>query len=153
MDDERFMREAIRLAERAVVKGNQPFGAVLVRDGEIMLRAENTIHTERDFTGHAELNLARQAAQQFDAAFLSQCTVYASTEPCAMCAGAIYWSGIGRVVYGCSARRLYEIIGPGLDTPCQDILSRGARPVEVIGPLLEDEAIQIHHRYWHTSEE
>jgi tRNA(Arg) A34 adenosine deaminase TadA len=148
-EHERFMRESIELAQSAVAKGNQPFGALLVRDGEVVLRAENSTITGKDFTNHAELMLARMAAAQFDAAYLNGCTLYTSTEPCAMCAGAIYWAGIGRVVYGCSAARLYEIVGVGgLNVPCRDVLLRGVRSVEVIGPVSEADAEKVHLGDW-----
>jgi tRNA(Arg) A34 adenosine deaminase TadA len=143
-----FIREAIALSEAAVAKGNEPFGAVLVRRGEVILRAENTIRTGKDPTNHAEMNLVRLAVAQYDAEMLVDCTLYTSTEPCAMCAGAIYWSNIGRMVYACSEQRLGALAGVGLDVPSRSVLLKGARPVEVIGPVLEDEAVQVHERYW-----
>lgn len=151
MNHEHFMREAIALADSALSRGNHPFGALLVRGDEIILRAENTVNTAHDVTDHAETNLVRLAVQQYDADFLAGCTLYASTEPCAMCAGAIYWSGISRVVYGCSAQRLYQIAGgDGLHIACRDILAAGDHPVEVIGPFLEEDAVQSHPHYWNT---
>jgi tRNA(Arg) A34 adenosine deaminase TadA len=149
MDDVALMREAIALSSAAVAKGNEPFGALLARDGEIVLRAENTIYTAHDVTNHAETNLVQLAVAQYDTEFLRGCTLYTSTEPCAMCAGAIFWSGVGRVVFGCSEKRLGEIVGGGgLDVPCREIFARGSHPVEVSGPLLEDEAAAVHLGYW-----
>src|SRR5690606_17045761 len=104
-----LLREAIALSKSAVDHGNEPFGAVLVKDGEIILRAENSVFGGRDMTNHAEMNLVKLAAQHYDPAFLADCTLYSSTEPCAMCAGAIYWSGIGHLVFACSEQRLGEI--------------------------------------------
>ena len=77
----------------------------------------------------------------------------ASAEPCAMCSGAIYWAGIGRVVYGLSEARLRGITGnhpenPTLDLPCRDVFARGQRPTEIVGPLLEDEAAALHDGVW-----
>src|SRR5690606_38467526 len=97
-----LLREAIALSKSAMDHGNEPFGAVLVKDGEIVLRAENSVFSGHDMTNHAEMNLVKLAAQHFGAEALADCTLYSSTEPCAMCAGAIYWSGIGRLVYACS---------------------------------------------------
>lgn len=145
---ESYIREAIALSKAAVEKGNEPFGALLVKDGQVLLRIENTIYTGRDMTNHAEMNLVREALKQYDPTFLHDCTLYTSTEPCAMCAGAIYWSGIGKVVYGCSEQRLGELAGIGLDVPCRNIFDSGARKVEVIGPVLEVEAEVIHIDYW-----
>lgn len=148
---EHYMREAIELSRSAMEKGNEPFGAILVKDGAVLLRIENTVMTERDRTNHAEMNLVKEALRAYEIDFLHDCTLYTSTEPCAMCAGATYWSGIGRVVYGCSARRLGEIAGMGLEVPCRNVFDRGARKVEVIGPMLEDEAAAVHLEYWPTA--
>jgi tRNA(Arg) A34 adenosine deaminase TadA len=81
------------------------------------------------------------------------CALYTSAEPCCMCAGAMYWAGIGRLVYGLSERRLKTITGnhaenPTLDLPCRTVFAAGQRHVEVIGPLLEDEAAAIHAGVW-----
>jgi tRNA(Arg) A34 adenosine deaminase TadA len=144
-----FVREAIALAEAAAAKGDEPFGALLMRDGVVLLRAENSVHTGHDITNHAEMNLVRLAVAQYDSAFLKDCTLYTSTEPCAMCAGAIYWSRIGRVVFACTEERLRAITqGTGLNLPCREVLARGGRAVEVIGPVLEEEAAAIHEGYW-----
>src|SRR5579859_3432783 len=94
-----FVRRSVQIAADAVSHGNHPFGALLVRDGKVLLEAENTIFTRHDITNHAEMNLVRLSVNRYDAAFLADCTLYTSTEPCAMCAGAIYWSGIGAVVF------------------------------------------------------
>lgn len=145
---EPFLREAIALSKTAMEHGNEPFGSVLVKDGEVLLRAENSVFTGHDMTNHAELNLVKLAAQHYDPAFLADCTLYTSTEPCAMCAGAIYWSGIGRMVYACSEKRLGEIAGIGLDVPSRAVLESGARTVDVIGPVLEEEAAAVHLVFW-----
>jgi tRNA(Arg) A34 adenosine deaminase TadA len=143
-----FIRQAIALAQSAVTKGNQPFGACLVKDGEVLLSAENTIHTDHDPTRHAEANLASKAAQTFALATLRQALLYTSTEPCAMCAGAIYWAGIGTVVYACSQERFADYAGKALDVPCREVFAQGHRPTQVIGPVLEAEALAIHQTYW-----
>lgn len=141
--DERHLLAAIDLARRARDKGNHPFGALLVDPtGEVLLEAENSVVTTRDCTGHAETNLMRMASDRFDAEFLAQCTLYASTEPCAMCSGAIYWGGVRRVVFGLSQETLGRITNsdPELPIPCREILARGKQKVEVAGPFLEDQA-------------
>jgi tRNA(Arg) A34 adenosine deaminase TadA len=100
-------------------------------------------------TNHAEMNLVKLAAQRYDPAFLADYTLYSSTEPCAMCSGAIYWSGIGRVVFACSELRLGEIAGIGLNLSSRAVLQTGARLVAVIGPTdLEDEAAEVHQGFW-----
>jgi tRNA(Arg) A34 adenosine deaminase TadA len=146
---EPYLREAIALSRAAVEHGNEPFGAVLVRNGEVVLRAENSVFSGHDMTNHAEMNLVKLAARHFDAKALADCTLYTSTEPCAMCSGAIYWSGIGRMVFACSETRLGEIAGIGLDVPSRAILETGARKVTVIGPTdLEAEAAEVHQAFW-----
>jgi tRNA(Arg) A34 adenosine deaminase TadA len=79
--------------------------------------------------------------------------MYASAEPCAMCAGAAYWAGVGRVVYGLSERDLRRLIGPHpenltMDLPCRTVLAAGQRSIDVVGPLLEDEAQEVHEGFW-----
>jgi tRNA(Arg) A34 adenosine deaminase TadA len=157
--EETFLRRSFEVARRARDHGNHPFGAVLVSGlGQVLLEVENGFMPDRDMTGHAERLLATQASKKFAANVLANCTLYSSAEPCAMCAGAIYWAGIGRVVYGLSERRLKAITGdhaenPTLDLPCRNVFAAGQRPVEVIGPLLEDEAAAIHFGAWHAGKE
>ena len=146
--------EFLRQARRARANGNHPFGALLVdAEGKVLLEAENTVQTERDCTGHAELNLMRLASRSYDPGFLATCTLYTSTEPCAMCSGAIYWGNVRRVVYALSEARLRELTGddpanPTLELPCREVFAHGQRPVEVLGPALEDEAAQVHEGFW-----
>ncbi len=146
--DEALVRRAIQLSADAVANGNEPFGALLAKDGEILLEVENSIYSGHDVTNHAETSLVRRAVQQYDAAFLAGCVLYTSTEPCAMCAGAIYWSGIGIVVYACSEQRLAHYAGWQFDLPCREVFAKGARKVEVFGPVLEAEAEEVHAAYW-----
>ena len=149
-----FLRRAFAMARRAQAHGNHPFGAILVdADGRVLVEAENGYLPARDMTAHAERLLATQASQAHDPSFLARCTVYTSAEPCAMCAGAMYWAGIGRVVYGLAERRLKAMTGdhaenPTLDLPCRVVFAAGQRQVEVIGPLLEDEAAALHAGAW-----
>ena len=152
--DLRFMRAAIEVARRARDKGNHPFGAVLVdEDGHLLMEAENTVVTDRDCTGHAETNLMRQASKEYDSDFLAKCTMYTSTEPCPMCAGAVFWANVRRVAYGLSARSLYEMSAADgdevLHLPCRELFARGRKPIEVIGPILEAEARKVHEGFWH----
>ena len=148
------LRAAIAAAASARARGNHPFGAVLVNpQGQQLFAAENTVVTEHDVTGHAESNLVRMAAQQMNAEDLAACTLYTSTEPCPMCAGAIYWAGIGRVVYGQSEHDLKLMTGnhaenPTLDLPCRVVFGAGQRDIEVIGPLLADEAAALQADFW-----
>jgi|SRR5271157_1485267 len=149
-----YLRKAIAVAAKAREHGNHPFGAVLVdAGGQQLLEAENTVNTDHDITGHAETNLIRKASAAFSAEVLTGCTLYTSTEPCAMCAGAIFWSGVGRVVYALSERGLFELAKPQsgrglLNLPCREVFARGGQAIEVQGPLLEEEARQVHIGFW-----
>jgi tRNA(Arg) A34 adenosine deaminase TadA len=154
IDHEIFLRRAFDVARRARMHGNHPFGAILVSAaGEVLIETENGYLPDRDMTAHAERLLATQASKQFDSQVLAGCTLYTSAEPCAMCAGAIYWTGIGRVVFGLSERRLKTMTGdhaenPTLDLPCRVVFAAGQRHVEVIGPLLEGESAALHAGVW-----
>jgi tRNA(Arg) A34 adenosine deaminase TadA len=147
LDDERFVRAAIEEARRAQANGNPPFGAVLAGpNGSVLGRAANTEGRTGDCTEHAETNLVRSATRQYTRATLRDATLYASTEPCAMCAGAIFWGRIGRVAFGLRAERLYEMkgdTGRQLRLSCREVLSRGNHKVAVVGPILEDEAASM----------
>jgi tRNA(Arg) A34 adenosine deaminase TadA len=144
----RHMTEALRLARGAARGGNQPFGALLVINGNVVLEAINTVHTDQDITCHAEMNLVRDAVHEFDPAVLDRAILYTSTEPCVMCAGAIYWANIGTVVFGCSHEALAERAHPTLHISGTEVFERAVREVTVIGPFLEEEAIKIHEEYW-----
>jgi tRNA(Arg) A34 adenosine deaminase TadA len=152
--DTRFLRRSFEAARRAMTHGNHPFGAVLVDSaGNVLLEAENGYMPSHDGTAHAERLLATQACTTLDADTLRGATIYSSAEPCAMCSGAIYWAGIGRLVYGLSEHRLRAFTGnhpenPTLDLPCRDVFASGQRPTEVVGPLLEDEAASLHEGVW-----
>ena len=154
LDHAKLLRRAFDVARRAQARGNHPFGAILVGpNGDVLIESENGYLPDRDMTAHAERLLATAACRSYPQELLRQATLYASAEPCAMCAGAAYWAGIGRVVYGLSEARLKAITGdhpenPTLDLPCRTVFAAGQRPVEVIGPLLEDEAAALHATAW-----
>jgi tRNA(Arg) A34 adenosine deaminase TadA len=151
--DLKFIRASLEIAQRARSTGNHPFGALLVDDrGRILLEAENTVISSRDCTAHAETNLIRKACAQYDGTFLARCTLYASTEPCPMCAAAIFWADIRRLVYGLSAQSLYAMRGGDsnevLHLPCRDLYAKGRKNIEVVGPLLEEECREVHLGFW-----
>ena len=151
--DETHLLRAIELAHLSRANGNHPFGSLLVdASGRVVLEAENSALTE-DLTAHAEFKVVRTACRQFDFATLEGVTLYASTEPCVMCCGALYWSGIGRVVYALGADTMMTIINDvsgsaTLTLPCREIFARGGRTVEVSGPHLVEQARAVHEGYW-----
>ncbi len=152
--DLQHLRRAIQVAHNARDHGNHPFGAILVdENNQVVLEAENSVITGSDCTGHAETNLMRLASQHFPPEKLAAYSLYTSTEPCAMCAGAIYWGNVGRVVYALSEVELYEIVGPSPDQlvlPCRDVFAHSQRKVEVEGPAreLNAEARAVHAGFW-----
>jgi len=152
-NDAFFINRAIELSKQARESGNHPFGALLVdQHNNILLEARNTVLTDKDITGHAELNLVRAASAKYEPEFLANCTLYTSTEPCPMCSGAIFWSNIRRVVYGMGADQLYDLVGWDseeiLNLPCQDLFSTGHKKIMVEGPILVNEALEVHAGFW-----
>lgn len=148
------LRAAVEIAARARRNGNHPFGALLTGPtGEVLLEAENSVVTGRDCTGHAETNLMRLACARYERGFLAGCTLYTSTEPCPMCSAAIFWGGVGRVVYALSEESLYRMTAgnpanDSLPLPSREVLARGSRPTQVDGPAIEEEAALVHAGFW-----
>ncbi len=148
------LRRADTVARRAMAMGRHPFGAVLVApDGDTVLAEQGNIDT----VNHAESTLARSAAANYPGAYLAQCTLVTTFEPCAMCAGTVYWAGIGRVVYGAEETALLALTGdhpenPTLSLPCRDIFARGQRAVDVVGPVPEvaEDMVATHKGFWDT---
>ncbi|MBD3305433.1 nucleoside deaminase [candidate division KSB3 bacterium] len=144
MQHDQFIREALALAKRAAQAGNEPFGALLVHNGEIIMTAQNTQTTEHDCTRHAELNLVSYSMRRFSPAILSQSLLYTSTEPCIMCAGAIHWAGISTMVYSCSQVALEQLVGEDYHyIPSREVLERLQSQTRVVGPVLEDEGVRL----------
>lgn len=148
------LRDAIAVSRRSRENGQHPFGAVLVDpSGAVVLESENSVPADGDCTAHAELKLARAAFAAHGAAALAEFTLYTSAEACAMCSGAIYWSGIGRVVHAMSEERLGRLTGDHEENPTMSlssatVLNSGQRVVRVAGPAVEDEAAAVHDGFW-----
>lgn len=112
-DDERFMRMALQEAERAAEEDEIPIGAVIVSNGRVLARAHNLTETLCDVTAHAEMQAITAAANTLGGKYLTDCTLYVTVEPCPMCAGAIGWAQIPRIVFGCpDAKRGYREYAP-----------------------------------------
>lgn len=146
--DLEFTSQAIDLAREARVAGNHPFGAVLVLDGAVVLKARNTVATDRDPTAHAETNLVAAAIRQLAPDQLRRSIVYTSCEPCAMCAGKMYWAGIRSVVFALSSEELAAMAGRDFLMPCRELFDRAIEPVQVMGPLPLDAAREVHRGFW-----
>jgi tRNA(Arg) A34 adenosine deaminase TadA len=154
-EEEMLLKRAIELAREARADGRHPFGSLIVNARcEIVVESRNNaVRPEGDPTQHAELLACAAAGRLLSNEELATCTLYTSTEPCAMCAGAIYWAGIGRVVYALPETGLLRYTGndlenPTLDLPCREVFARGQRATVVDGPYLEDEAGKVHEGFW-----
>jgi tRNA(Arg) A34 adenosine deaminase TadA len=142
-----LLRMAIRLAAEARALGADPFGAVLALEGEVVGRDRDRSVERSDPTAHAELAVISdfcRKEQRFD---LGGYTLYASTEPCAMCAGALHWARVSRVVFSVSQERLQSASGGRPKLPCAAILQQGHGLVEVLGPLLAEEGWAVFEGY------
>ena len=151
-----YLRRAIEISKEAREAGNTPFGALLVnKEGEIIMEQGNIEITEKSVQGTRKRHLQQEHLMNIPESFWWDCTLYTTAEPCAMCAGAIYWANIGRVVYGMTERRLLELTGsneqnPTFDLPCRDVFAKGQKAIEVVGPVeaVEVEAAKVHEGYW-----
>lgn len=152
--DALYLRQAIQWSQVARERGNRPFGAVVVAaDGQLLSEAWNNTGETGDCTGHAETTAIRQLAGKADRATLAQATLYSSGEPCVMCAGAIFWSNIGRVVFGIDAVRLRVFRGErpeqrDAELSCRDVFAASPHPIECVGPALVRESSAPHEGFW-----
>lgn len=128
--DEKFMREAMKEAEMAAYEDEVPIGAVVVCRGRIIGKGHNMTEKLHDATAHAEMIAITAATEAVGGKYLNDCTLYVTVEPCPMCAGALNWSQIGRIVYGApDPKRGYSLFSPSLLHP----------KTEVLGGVLEQE--------------
>ncbi|RST49224.1 nucleoside deaminase [Variovorax sp. MHTC-1] len=153
--DGRYLRKAIVWSHAARRRGNRPFGAVVVSAaGEVLAEAYCNTAETGDVTGHAETNAVRALGERgLSREELAGATLYSSAEPCVMCAGAIFWSNIGRVVFGLDAERLRVFRGEHADQrdaelSCRDVFRASPHAIECIGPALVDEAAAAHVGAW-----
>ena len=148
----RHLHRANQVAKRAYQFGHHPFGSILIGpDHETELIAQGNI----DAVNHAESTLARIACTNFSSDYLWTCTLYSTFEPCVMCAGTIYWSNIGRVVYGVEEKRLLQLTGdskdnPTMNIPCRYVFEHGQKNIQVLGPVpeLETALMEPHKGFW-----
>ena len=153
--DAKYLRRVIEAAKQSRAAGRHPFSSLVVLDGEVIAESQSLKSGNTHPTNHSEMRVLREASATRTPPVLARATLYASTEPCAMCAGAAYWAGIGRVVFGFGEASLRAMTGahpwnPTLALPCRELFSRGSRKIEVIGPYLEDEAAVPHRGFWET---
>ncbi|PWM38183.1 MAG: nucleoside deaminase [Clostridiales bacterium] len=142
------MREAIRLSKLAVEHGNEPFGAVLVKDGNIMFSSENQIYTKHDPTFHAEAGLIREFCTQTAITDLHEYTLYSSCEPCFMCSGATVWEKLGRLVYGASNTELEGILGKKGCNCSKLVFDNSFWQPQVTEGVLREESLAVLQEYF-----
>ncbi len=141
MDDIYFMRQALQEARKALELDEIPVGAIVVAGTRIVARAHNLTETLHDVTAHAEMQAITAAANTLDSKYLNDCTLYVTLEPCVMCAGAIFWSQIGRIVYGAAdPKRGYTQIGQNILHP----------KTTVSGGILADECSELLTEFFKT---
>jgi tRNA(Arg) A34 adenosine deaminase TadA len=145
---EQFARQAIELARQARLAGNHPFGALLVVDGKVALTAQDTVSTDRDPTAHAETNLVTKAIRHLSPDQIRRSVLYTSCEPCAMCVGKMYWAGIRSIAYALPAEELAALAGRDFLIPCAELFGRAVEQVSITGPLLLNEAREVHLGFW-----
>lgn len=154
--DALYLRRAIALADLARARGNRPFGSLIVAaDGQILAEGHNSNGESGDCTAHAEIQALRVASPSHSREALATATLYASGEPCVMCAGAIGWSNIRRVVFGIDAERLRQFRGQRLDQrdtelSCRQVFAAAPMPIDCLGPALLVEAARSHEGGWQT---
>ncbi len=139
MNDLEFMRIAIEESK----KGDWPYGAVIVRDGVIVVKGFNTATRDRDPTAHAEVNVIRAALKVIPELSLKGYTLYTSSESCPMCTGASIWAGLSRVVFGASIQQLIAVGQPQIDTSSEAIIKTAFINVELVGGVLAAEALKV----------
>ncbi len=148
MTDAFYMKKAIELSVEAVAHGNEPFGAVLVKNGEIVYQNENQIYTKHDPTFHAEAGLIRRFCEETGITDLSEYTLYASCEPCFMCCGAMVWTKLGRLVYGASDIELCEVLGVQGSECSKIVFAESGASISVTAGVLREEALAVLKEYF-----
>ncbi len=148
MQDEIFMAQAIELARQAVTHGNEPFGAVLVKNGQVVFTNENQIYTMHDPTFHAEAGLIRRFCAETGVCDLREYTLYSSCEPCFMCSGAMVWVKLGRLVFGASNADLENLLG---GDPCEcaaPVFAHAFHKPRLTSGVLREESLAVLKEYF-----
>lgn len=141
MNHEQFMAEALIEAK----KGDLPYGAVIVKNQQIVIRSYNTAQTDNDVSAHGELNALRAFTKQYGYSLdaLSGYTLYTTCEPCPMCAAACVWAGVSQVVFGAFTKQLIDLGSPQIDISCKTIAEKSFQNIDVIGGILADECLEL----------
>ena len=146
MNHEKFMREALIEAQ----KGDLPYGAVIVKDNEIVIRGYNTAQTDNDVAAHGEINALRSFTQKYGYSLdaLKGHTLYTTCEPCPMCAAACVWAGVSTVVYGASTKQLIDLGTKQIDLSCKTVAEKSFQNIEVVGGILAEECLELFRKIY-----
>ena len=139
MSPEEFMRVALAEAKQ----GDAPYGAAIVKDGEIAIAAHNTVKRDRDPSAHAEINAIRLLAKKLNSTSLEGYTLYTTCEPCPMCATACVWAGISEIVIGASIKDLIELGVSQINLSCEEIIAKSFRNIKVTKGLLKSDCLSL----------
>lgn len=142
-----LMERALELANVAKINGNEPFGAILVKDSQVVKEGSNQIHTNTDPTNHAELGLIREFCQETGITDLTDYTLYTSCEPCCMCSGAMVWSKLGKMRYSISHNDLAYVAGSNIMIASKEVFEKSPNFPEVKGGILRDKGLTIVRDY------
>ncbi len=148
MNDSIFMQRAIEIAKNAAANGNEPFGAVLVKDNKIVYENENQIYTKNDPTYHAEFGLIRRFVEETGITDLSEYTLYSSCEPCFMCCGAMVWTKLAKLVYAASDIDLCNVLGVTGSKCSHLVFINSGADIQVSSGVMRDEALEVLREYF-----
>jgi len=148
LDHEIYIKRTCELAREAGERDDDPYGSLLVHDGEVIMEETNRINTENDISYHPELVLARRAAEELEPEVVAETIMYTSTEPCSMCSTGMAYAGLGGVVYSVSGEHASELRGGGTGgIPCDEVFDRLGADITVLGPVLKDEGTAVHRSF------
>jgi len=139
MQPEDFMKLALSEAK----KGDSPYGAVIVKDNEVIAKGYNTVKTDSDPSAHAEINAIRSLTTKIKNPYLEGYTLYSTGEPCPMCATACIWTGIAEIIFGASIQDLLDTNQSQIDISCEQIIAKGFRKIKVTKGVLKAECLEL----------
>ncbi len=151
MEDLDFMQRAISKAKEGIDSGQTPFGACIVKDGNVVACCHNRVWETTDITAHAEIAAIREACKNLDSIDLSGCLIYSTTEPCPMCFTAIHWAKIEKIIYGTSIEDAKSFGFSELTISNKDMKKSGGSKVEIISDFLREDNLAL-FKYWAAKE-
>ncbi len=139
MNPENFMRLALEEAK----KGDAPYGAVIVKDNQVIARNHNTVKRDSDPSAHAEINVIRSLTARLKNPSLEGYIIYTTGEPCPMCASACVWTGISEIIYGASIEDLVSVNQSQINISCEEVIAQSVRKIKVTKGVLRQECLKL----------